>query len=273
MKVNRCVFLCLLLSVAAVSFAGDIQVFCSPGLRVFLDGELVGTSSVKEDGLFLFDVPRGARTIRVEKDGFVPQTIEVEVSDFPIEVTVGELSPEPVVRYRTEVEAETVVQLVGNLVITSAPQNCVVEIDGNSQPKTTPQLTVEGLAAGEHKVTFSKPGYEPISKVVTIEPGSEVKIRGNLKAEKVESIFEGLGSLHVISKPERCTVRFRGKTREKTQPRLNMRQIPAGKYPIVLSIPGRDIENTVTILDTKKTLLEVSFLKGDEPFAVSHVPF
>ena len=273
MKVNRYVFLCLLLSVAAVAPAGDIQVFCSPGLRVYLDGELMGTSSAKDDGLYLFDVPHGARTIRVEKDGFVPQIIEVEVSDFPIEVTVADLSPEPVVRYRTDVDAQTVVQLVGNLVITSAPQNCVVEIDGESQPKTTPQLTIEGLAAGEHTVTFSKAGYEPISRVVTIEPGSEVKIRGNLKAEKVESIFEGLGSLHVISKPERCTVRFRGQTRQKTQPKLNMRQIPAGKYPIVLSIPGRDIATTVTILDKKKTLLEVSFLKGDEPFVISHETF
>ena len=273
MKVTRCLFLCLLLSVAAVSSAGDIQVFCSPGLRVYLDGELMGTSSVKDDGLYLFDVPHGTRTIRVEKDGFVPQTIEVEVSNFPIEVTVGNLSPEPVIRYRTDVEAETVVQLVGNLVITSAPQNCVVEIDGRSQTKTTPQLTVEGLAAGEHTVTFSKPGYEPISSVFSIEAGSEVRIRGNLKAEKVESIYDGLGSLHVISKPERCTVRFRGEIKEKTQPRLNMRQIPAGEYPIVLSIPGRDIATTVTILDRKKTLLEVSFLKGDEPFVVSHESF
>ena len=76
---NRARQICLLflMSVSAVSFAGDIQVFCAPGLRVYLDGELMGTSSAKEDGLFLTNVPNGARTVRVEKDGFLPQSIQV----------------------------------------------------------------------------------------------------------------------------------------------------------------------------------------------------
>ena len=152
----------------------------------------------------------------------MPQSIQVEVSKFPIEVTVGELSPEPVVHYKKEAEAETVKQLVGNLVVTSAPQNCVVEIDGRSETKSTPQLSIYGLAAGEHTISFSKPGYDPISGVVTIQPRAEVTVRGNLKAGRIETIYEGKGSLRVISKPQRCTIRFRGMIREKTHPKLNL---------------------------------------------------
>jgi hypothetical protein len=133
-------FCLLLLGVSAVSFAGDLQVFRPPELRVFLDGELMGTSSERDDGLFLMNVPYGTRTIRVEKDGFVPQSIQVEGSNFPIEVRVGELSPEPIVRYMKE--AEAVIQLVGNLVVNSAPQNCGVEIDGKPTDKRTPQLSI-----------------------------------------------------------------------------------------------------------------------------------
>ena len=50
MKCARWTYLFFVMSVAVVSFAGDIQVFCSPGLRIYLDGEFMGTSSVKETG-------------------------------------------------------------------------------------------------------------------------------------------------------------------------------------------------------------------------------
>ena len=69
------------------------------------------------------NVPHGTRVIRVEKDGFVPQSIQIEVSKSPIEVKISELSPEPVVHYKQAAEAETVKQLVGNLIVASAPQN------------------------------------------------------------------------------------------------------------------------------------------------------
>jgi hypothetical protein len=257
---------------SAVSFAGDIQVFCEPDLRIYLDDEFIGTSNAKEDGLFLTDVPVGTRTIRVEKDGFVPQRIQVEVSKYPVEVTVGELSPEPLIRYKTGTEGETVKNLVGNLVVTSAPQNCVVEIDGELQTKETPQLSIGGLAAGEHTIAFSKTGYDRISGVVTIQPGAEVTVRGNLKAGKVEVIHEGRGALRVISKPQMCTIRFRGKIEKKTHSRLNLTHIPAGEYPIKVSIQGRELITGVWIRDGHRTVLEVDFMNDDEPFVVTHVP-
>lgn len=271
---KRARWLCLfLIAASAVSFAGDVQVFCPPGLRVFLDGEFMGTSSERDDGFILMNVPYGTRTIRVEKDGFVAQSIQIEVSNFPIEVTVGELSPQPVVRYMKETEAEAVIQLVGNLVVTSAPQNCVVEIDGVPTNKETPQLSIEGLAAGEHTISFSKSGYDPISGVVDIRPGTEVTVRGNLKDGRIETVHEGKGSLHVISTPLRCTVRFQGLVREKTQPKLNMTQIPAGEYTIVISIPGQELSEKILILNRQRTIVTVDFSNKDEPVVVSYVPF
>lgn len=272
MKIARWLCLFFVMSLSAVSFAGDIQVSCSPGLRVYLDEEFMGTSSANQDGLFLINVPHGTRIIRVEKDGFVPQSIEVEVSDFPIEVRVGQLSPGPFARYTKEPEAGTVAQLVGNLTITSAPQNCTVEIDGKSETKDTPQLSIGRIAAGEHTISFSKPGYEPISHVVTIHPGADVTVRGDLFAGKVETTYEGRGALRVISNPKRCTVRFRGKTEEKIHMNLNLTHIPAGEYPIVVSIRGRKLSTSVLIMDGQRIILEVSFVKGDEPFVVSYVP-
>ena len=196
--------------------------------------------------------------------------ISIRRSSFPIEVTVGELSPEPLIHYKTETSGGPVKQLVGNVVVTSAPQNCVVEIDGRTEEKNRPQLSIGGLAAGEHTITFSKPGYDPISAVIRIEPGIEVTVHGNLMTGKVETVAEGRGSLRVISRPMRCTVRFRGKIEEKIHSTLNLTHVPAGRYPIVVSIRGRELSSTVLIMDKERTTLEVSFMKGDEPFVVSH---
>jgi hypothetical protein len=272
MKSLRRVMIAFLISAASLSFAGDIQIFCEPGLSIYLDDNFMGTSNKKQDGLFLMDVRKGTHTIRVDKDGFVPQSLQVEVSDFPIEVRVGQLEPEPAARVESEATPTPVKKPVGNVIVTSAPQNCTVEIDGQTRIKETPQLSIDGLEAGEHTISFTKAGYESISGVVTILAGGEVRVRGNLLDGEVETVNEGRGSLKIYSKPKRCTVHFRDERREKTTLTLNLTQVPAGEYPIMVEIPGRRLTTTVVIRDETRTELEVSFMKGDEPFSVSYVP-
>ncbi len=267
-------WLCLffVVSVAAVSGAGDIQIFCEAGLRVYLDDELVGISNRMDDGLFLLDIHGGTHSVRVERDGFQPQSFEVNIGQVPIEITVGEFSSLPPNPREETAPASTAVQQHGSLTVTSAPQNCVVEIDGKPQTKTTPQLTIGGLVAGEHTITFSKPGYESVTHVVRVSPGAEVSLRGNLKESKVEVFHQGKGSLRVFCKPSRCTVRFLGVTRDPSGGMVNLSYIPAGEHRLVVSIPGRELATDVFIANEQRTIVEVSFMKGDEPFVVSRVP-
>jgi len=272
MSYLRWLGLLLVTSLAATSFAADIQVTCEPALRVYLDGKLVGTSSSRDDGLFLADVPAGAHTVRVEKDGFVAQGFQVEVRELPIEVKAGEFSPIPVIPDGRATAVAKVQQAVGNLLVTSAPQNCIVEIDGNPQTKSVPLLHIEGLAAGEHQISFSKPGYERISGVVEIQPGAEVTVRGDLIAGKAETVHEGKGSLRVISMPEHCTVQFFGMTREKTRAKLNISHIPAGEHRIVVVWKKRELTSDLVIRNGQRAVVTVSFAKGEEPFVVSYEP-
>jgi len=269
-----CRWLCLLLLTGAPLrvLAGDIQVICEPDLRVYLDGKFVATSSAREDGLFLANVPEGAHVIRVEKDGCVPQSFSVQVQKLPLEVRVKEFSPEPPARHEAVTSTTPVEQSVGSLLITSAPQNCVVEIDGKSEPKDTPLLRIEDLAAGEHEISFVKPGFARVTGVVSVVPGGEVTVRGDLQAGKVEVVNEGKGSLRVISTPEHCTVRLRGVTREKNHARLNISHIPAGEHRIVVSWRGLELTSDVVITSGRRTILTVSFMKGEPPFVVSSEP-
>jgi hypothetical protein len=271
MKCLRWLCLIFLMSVSAFSFAGDIQVACEPALRVYLDGKLVGTSSSKDDGFFLANVPEGAHVIRVEKDGFIPQSFQVAVLKVPIEVKAKEFSPEPIRHDRETSSAKVEVSAV-SLLVTSAPQNCVVEIDGKPETKNTPLLRIEGLAAGEHPISFSKPGYDRISGVVSIQPGAAVTVRGDLIAGKLETINEGEGSLRLTSTPEHCTVRFLGKTTEKTHAKLNLSHLPAGEHRIVVSWKGLEVSSNVVITNGHRTIVDVSFMKGEKPFVVSYEP-
>ncbi len=252
--------------------AADIQVTCPPGLEVFLDGRRMGTCNEREDGLVLLAVPRGSHTVRVEREGFLPQVFEVRVESSPIELKVPELVPAPVVEPPGPQQAAPAPGLAGALVLTSAPQSCTVEVDGVAHEKTTPELRLDGLTASYHDVTFRKPGFAPVSGTVKVLPGGIVTVRGNLFAGELEVVHSGKGSLRLTSRPQRCTVRLLGRVEEKTQPKLNLSHLPAGEHRLRVSIPGRELETTVVILDGMRTLLEVSFLPGDQPFVVSYVP-
>jgi len=253
----------------AVAFAGGVQVSAEPGLRVLLDGEPVGTTNAREDGLFLNTMSRGRHTVTVEKDGYQPQTFEVEVIQRPIEVEVGEFVPVEAAEGRPS-SAEPGTR-VGTLVVTSAPQNVTVEIDGRVETKTTPQLSIGGLAVGEHEITFRKEGFEPVTSVITIEPGAENTIHGDLKATTVSVVRQGKGALRITSSPMSCTVWFRNEIYDKTYDRLNITKIPAGEYPLLVMIPGRKLTTTVLIVEGQRTNVEVSFIKGDDPFVVTRV--
>ncbi len=269
MRSMRWFGLILAIFAAGVCFAGDIQVTCEPALRVYLDGKFVGTSASKDDGLFLSGVAAGAHVIRVEKEGFAPQSFEVTLDAVPVEVKVAEFVRGVGAAPREEAAPLMPARPSGTLVVTSAPQKCDIEVDGRAQTKTGPVLRVGGLAPGEHTISFSRAGYDPISRVVRIEPGEELTVRGNFKAGKVETVYEGKGALRVVSTPDHCAVRFLGKTWDKTRSRLNVTYVPAGEHQLEVSWGGMTLSTTVLIRNGQRTVVNVSFLKGEKPFTVS----
>ena len=268
----------LVVFLASGGWAGDIQILSEAGLRVYLDDQLVGVTNDRQDGLYLLDIPSGSHTLRLEHEGYYPQRFEVEVTHLPIEVRVeeewvplpvehsapAEPSAEPTAREGTPLQ-------VGQLVVTSAPQRCTVTVDGRTEDKTTPHLSLGGLTAGPHEIAFSREGYATISDTIEIPAGAEITVRGNLIDGKVEVVYSGKGSLRLTSTPSRCTVRFLGSSHEKTRGRLNLSFIPSGWHELAVSIPGRTLTTEVLILDGQRTLVEVSFIEGDEPFTISHV--
>ncbi|MEW6338005.1 MAG: PEGA domain-containing protein [Acidobacteriota bacterium] len=272
MKCASWIFLIMLVGFAPAVVGGDIQVTCEPGLRVYLDGSYVGTTTAKEDGLVLTDVAEGPHTVRVDKEGFLPISFQVNVGRTPIEIPVRAFDLElPVVSGRDRPEARTT-RPVGKLQVHSVPQNCVVEIDGQARDKSTPVLEIGALDAGRHTVAFRRDGYETIAREVNLPPGAEVTVRGDLKDGRVDVVHEGKGSLRLVSRPDRCSVRLLGVTRETKNSVLNLSFLPAGEHRLVVSWKGRELERKVLIIAGQRAVVNVSFMQKDVPFSVSYEP-
>ncbi len=254
--------------------AGEIQILCEPGLRIYLDGQFIGLSTEREDGLYLMDIEAGLRKIWVEKDGFLSQNFEIELGKYPAEITVGtfEQIPTPGPEPAVVAAPRAPVHLGGDLIVMSAPQNCTVVIDGETMTKDAPHMVVGGLAAGDHLVSFSKPGFKPVSRVVAIEPGADLRIQGNLKTGKVEIVHEGEGSLRVFSRPMVCSILFRGQVHDKTRQRLSISKIPAGEYPIAARWRGMELSSTIVIKKGRRTEVNIDFMDGEDSWVVTSEP-
>jgi len=275
---RRLASLCLVVFAAAtgVALAGDVQVVCEPGLKVFLDGKLAGTSVAKDEGLFLAGVPVGAHVVRVEKTGFVAQSLNVIVEKIPLEVKVGEFVPEPAAAPERPAESAMVAVKApptsGTLLVTSAPQNCIVDLDGKSELKTVPLLMLQGLAEGVHTITFSKSGYPTVTGTVRVEPGADVTVRGDLITGKVETVVEGMGSMKVTSTPTVCKVWLLGKTYDKTQGVLRVSHLAAGAHKLVVIWKEHELSTTLVIAKGQRALVDVSFIRSEQPFTVTYEP-
>jgi len=264
------------LCTAAAAAAGDLQITCEPGLRIYVDGELVGLTNAREDGLYLMDLKAGEHTVRIEKDGFFSQRFEVEIGDTPSELAPGTFIPLPKLAVTTLPDASPTPPVplkpkkVSELTITSAPQLCTVEIDGATYIKDKPVLTIGGLSAGPHFIRFSKEGFETIGRSVEVIPSAKIKVRGNLKDGEVELVHEGEGSLRIIPKPRNCNVWFRGEFFDNIGMALKRSKIPAGEYPIRFSYRGKETSATLLIKDGCRTNVWVSFLSKDPTVKVSY---
>ncbi len=272
MRVLSCFLAVWTVFPAALALAGDVQVLCAPGLRVLLDGVPVGVSNAREDGLFLRHVAEGRHTIRVEREGYVARSAEVEVGPGPTEVRFEALEPVPPFPSPGPAAPQETAPPLAALVVTSAPQNCTVTIGDRVEPKTTPVLRLGQLPPGEHRITFSKDGYPPVSGTIRLRAGIEQTVHGDLIAGTVAVIHEGHGSLRILSRPEFCTVWFLGRQRDKVQSVFNVTRVPAGEHRLVVACKGRKVTTDVLIKKGQRTVVRVDLLGDREPLAVTYEP-
>ena len=147
-------------------FAGEIQITCKPGLRVYLDGNFMGISCEEEDGKYLANISPGVYIIRVEKSGFAPHTQRLTVHSNSIhEIKVPELNPTISVRDENDDSGGSLVRLVGELTVTSAPFKCRIVFLGETYDKTSNAKIFGNIPVGEYPISISRSGKTLKAKI------------------------------------------------------------------------------------------------------------
>ena len=154
------------LDITLKAFPSALSVISTPtAAKVFVDEALKGQTPVTLEGL-----SAGSHSLRVEMDGYDPETRAVDVKNA-----------------EKKVEEFKLVRNVGRLEIMVKPDGGLVTVDGVEKGTvmagaegTIGQLAME-LPIGDHKVVLSLKGYGPVEKRVTIEKGQTVTIKEVLR--------------------------------------------------------------------------------------------
>jgi hypothetical protein len=103
-----------------------------------------------------------------------------------------------------------VVVAPGQMTIDSTPEGAQVAIDGKTDPSWITPLTLSGLAAGQHSVTFSKSGYSNETRAGSVASGRKSSVAARLS--------QLAATLAVTSSPAGASVYIDGKNTSKLTP-------------------------------------------------------
>lgn len=175
----------------------------NPGTKKWWILALVVLIVVIAGGYFVFSdrdekTPQGTGAIvpaRELEDYRVPDTSrrdQAEAAPVIVDESEAEGKQSVIWRRKTAVPAPTVAEQVaaapvvttGDIAISSEPSGAMVQVDGQSRADWKTPFTALGLSAGQHTLTFSKPGYHSSTTVVTVTVGGTVQSSAHLaKAE------------------------------------------------------------------------------------------
>jgi eukaryotic-like serine/threonine-protein kinase len=98
----------------------------------------------------------------------------------------------------------------GQLAVDSTPEGAQIQIDGKSDPNWQTPYTMPGLAAGEHSIVVSKPGYVQEIRTVDVTAAAKTSLVVHLTAQVV--------SMNVSSDPAGAAIYVDGKDTAKVTP-------------------------------------------------------
>ena len=135
-----------------------LQVKAEPNIKVFLNDEFKGTTNVEFNGLIIEELKAGTYNIRVDKEGFTPQSETIILN--PGEVKIYQVKPF-VPKYKItqsgNKQQQTIALKTGSLKIQSLPVEIQIEItDLNiKSAKSDDEWKIEDIPVGLYSVKFT----------------------------------------------------------------------------------------------------------------------
>ena len=148
-----------------------------PGASLFINGQLAGVTPIA-----FKNAPKGAYRLRLEKKGFVPRTIRVEVGE------------------KGSTLKETLESLpTGRIQISVEPRGAEIVLDGEVAGHTP--LLLDHVLAGVHELRIEKSNFDSYSRTLSLHAGEILTYSGfSLK----DRTYANLDSL-MKSEPQRVS--------------------------------------------------------------------
>ncbi len=144
-----------------------------PGARVFVDGREYGRTP-----LTVGNLSRGARSVRVIRDGYVTEEREITVTSAQrAQSMTVRLSPDGVAPVASAVGRQAAPS-TAPLTVLSRPDSATVFLDG--QLVGTTPLVVPDVVAGEHALHLDRDGYRRWSSAIRIVTTEKNRVTASL---------------------------------------------------------------------------------------------
>ena len=172
---------------------GYIRVACEPGIQVYLDGALAGTTSEKRGGIIISGISATRHVLRFEKKGYHVQEAAVDVGFLKVlDYSVRPFTPRPETDQNGSPAKPVAEKKVGSILIQSEPTACTINISAlgvNEYEKYRDEVEFDHLPVGTYKATFSALGKSQ-DQTFAIKEGQCTRLQVNLiegKAQESES--------------------------------------------------------------------------------------
>lgn len=158
---------------------GHVQVQSEPGLLIFLDGTFRGETTAELGGLVLQGVPEGTHTLKVVKEGFQPQTEQVDVvRGEMVSIRVGALRPQVSIEQVGRSTHSQGVDQTGTLSVESLPTECLItiaELGITEDKKVKGEWRARFIPPGKYRIEASAQG-KTLTQDADVLPGRESRV-------------------------------------------------------------------------------------------------
>lgn len=165
-----------------------------PGATVLVDGEPAGTTPAE------IEVDAGEHELELRLAGY---------NAWRNQITVTANQPQ-------ELPTVTLTQADGRVELVSEPAEAAVSVDGEFQGRTP--LTLRLRPGRTHRITLTKPGYEPVTRELSVEADS-----GRRVAVELVALY---GEVEVASEPPQAEVWVDGRREAVTPATLRLTALP-----------------------------------------------
>jgi len=148
----------------------------------------------------------------------------------------------------------------GELRFASQPDGAKVEVDGWSEPAWITPFKASNLAAGQHTIVFTKPGYVPETRLIQVVAGKSAPVSAQL-TNVVSS------TLRLNSTPQNALIWIDGRDTGRTTPADLT--VEKGPHRVVLRKPGYKEAATQVNLSERETYIftpTLTFQQAPEGF-------